>query len=197
MSHMHPLEIEDVHDPEIRESWEKGIKKRGFVVNAARTMARRPDILKAYTKLNNTVMFEGTVDGQLKMLIALVRSVASGCRYCQSHMSNLSTRFGASDQKIQALWDFEQSDQFTDAERAAIRIAYKAGGLPNEVEREDFDALGEYFDEGQVIEIIACISLFGWLNCWNETMATQVEDVPAKAASESIGPMGWEPGKHA
>ncbi len=197
MSHMRPLDIDEVDDTEIRERWEQSLKKRGFVVNAARTMARRPNILKAYTNLNNAVMWEGTVDGQLKMLLTLVRSVASGCRYCQSHMSNLSTRFGASDEKIQALWNFEESDLFTEAERAAIRVAFKAGGLPNEVEKEDFDELGKYFDEGEIIEIIACISLFGWLNCWNETMATQVEDVAAEAASKSIGPMGWEPGKHA
>lgn len=197
MSHLRPLNIEEVDDPEILEMWQKGKKKRGFIVNAARTMARRPNILKAYTQLNNAVMYDGTVDGQLKMLLTLVRSLASGCRYCQSHMSNLSTRFGASDEKIQALWNFEESELFTDAERAAIRVAFKAGTLPNEVEKEDIDALGEYFDEGQIVEIIACICLFGWLNCWNETLATQVEDVAAEAAAKSIGPMGWEPGKHA
>jgi uncharacterized peroxidase-related enzyme len=196
MPHLRPLDIEEVDDPEILEMWEAGMKKRGFVVNAARTMARRPNILKAYTKLNNAVMYEGTVDGQLKMLLTLVRSVASGCRYCQSHMSNLSTRFGASDEKIQALWNFEESDLFTDAERAAISVAFKAGSLPNEIEKEDIDELAIHFDEGQIIEIVACICLFGWLNCWNETLATQVEDVAAEAAAKSIGPMGWEVGKH-
>lgn len=197
MAHLRPLDVEEVDDPEILEMWEAGMKKRGFIVNAARTMARRPNILKAYTKLNNAVMYEGTVDGQLKMLLTLVRSLASGCRYCQSHMSNLSTRFGASDEKIQALWNYEESDLFTDAERAAISVAFKAGSLPNEVDKEDIDELAKHFDEGQIIEIVACICLFGWLNCWNETLATQVEGVAAEAAEKSIGPMGWEAGKHA
>ncbi len=197
MTHLRPLDLDEVDDPEILAMWEAGIKKRGFVVNAARTMARRPEILKAYTALNNAVMYSGTVDGELKMLITLVRSVASGCRYCQSHMANLSSRFGASDEKIQALWNFEESELFTDAERAAVRVAFKAGSLPNEVEAEDIDALKKYFDEGEIVEIIACICLFGWLNCWNETLATQVEGVAAEAATKSIGPMGWEAGKHA
>jgi len=54
-----------------------------------------------------------------------------------------------------------------------------------------------FYDEGEIIEIVACIALFGWLNCWNETLATEVEDVAAEAAAKSIGPMGWAPGKHA
>ena len=69
-------------------------------------------------------------------------------------MSNLSSRFGASDEKIQALWNFEESDLFTDAERTAISVAFKAGSLPNEVDKKDIDELGKYFDEGQIIEII-------------------------------------------
>ncbi|WP_033073524.1 carboxymuconolactone decarboxylase family protein [Sphingopyxis sp. MWB1] len=197
MAHLRPLELDEVQDEEILAAWKEGIKKRGFVVNAARTMARRPNILKAYTKLNNVVMYEGTVDGPLKMLLTLARSLASGCRYCQSHMTNLSNRYGASDEKIQALWEFETSELFSDAERAAIRVAFKAGQLPNETTKEDIDALLEHFDEGEVIEIVACICLFGWLNCWNETLATQAEDVAVEATSRILGGQGWEPGKHA
>lgn len=197
MPYLRPLEIDEVDDPEILASWEAGMKKRGFVVNAARTMARRPNILKAYTALNNAVMYEGTVDGQLKMLITLARSLSNGCRYCQSHMTNLSSRYGASDEKIQALWEFETSDLFTEAERAAIRLAFKAGTLPNETTQADIDALLEHFDEGEVIEIVACVCLFGWLNTWNETLATQVEEVAADVTERILGDQGWERGKHA
>jgi uncharacterized peroxidase-related enzyme len=197
MAYLRPLEIEEVSDPEILASWREGIKKRGFVVNAARTMARRPNILKAYTALNNEVMYEGTVNGQLKMLLTLARSLAAGCRYCQSHMTNLSNRYGASDERIQALLEFDTSPLFSNAERAAINLAFKAGQLPNETQQEDIDELLKYFDEGQVIEIIACICLFGWLNCWNETLATQVEDVAAEVTDRIIGCKGWVRGKHA
>ncbi len=197
MAYLRPLELEEVMDQDIINSWKEGIKKRGFIVNAARTMARRPNILKAYTALNNAVMYEGTVDGQLKMLLTLARSLASGCRYCQSHMTNLSNRHGASDEKIQALLEYDTSALFSNAERAAISLAFKAGQLPNETTQQDIDELLKYFDEGQVIEIVACICLFGWLNCWNETLATQVEDVAAAAANRILAAKGWEPGKHA
>ncbi|MGA0807414.1 MAG: carboxymuconolactone decarboxylase family protein, partial [Pseudohongiellaceae bacterium] len=171
-------------------------RTRGFVPNSIKTMARRPNIAKRFGALNQAILYEGTVPEELKMLISLVSSLAAGCRYCQSHMANLASIYKASDQKIAAVWEFETSEHFSAAERAALRLALHAGYLPNEADQADFDELALYFDEGQIVEIVASIALFGFLNRWNDTMATQLEDFPRKVAERAIGGMGWEPGKH-
>jgi alkylhydroperoxidase family enzyme len=85
---------------------------------------------------------------------------------------------------------------FSDAERAAIKVALKAGTLPNDTTKEDFDELKQHFDEGQIVEIIATIALFGYLNRWNDTMATELEELPSKVAERSAGAQGWDAGKH-
>ncbi|MDZ7727690.1 MAG: hypothetical protein U5Q44_05530 [Dehalococcoidia bacterium] len=41
------------------------------------------------------------------------------------------------------------------------------------------------------------ISLFGWLNRWNDTMATDLEEEPLAFAQEHLGGAGWAAGKHA
>jgi alkylhydroperoxidase family enzyme len=82
--------------------------------------------------LNKAVLYEGTVAEELKMLVSLVTSQASGCRYCQAHMANLSSIYRASDEKIRAVWEFETSPLFSPAERAAIRLGYHAALVPNE-----------------------------------------------------------------
>ena len=61
---------------------------------------------------------------------------------------------------------------------------------------EDFDSLRQYFDDAEIVEIVAAISLFGYLNRWNDTMATELEDVPKKVAERVIEPSGWTAGKH-
>ena len=130
------------------------------------------------------------------MLVSLACSYAAGCRYCQSHMANLSSIYKASDAKIAALWNFQRSELFSDAERAAIGLAMKAGALPNEATQADFDELALHYDEGQIVEIVAAIALFGYLNRWNDTMATTLEPLAVQVAERAIGPVGWEPGKH-
>jgi uncharacterized peroxidase-related enzyme len=147
-------------------------------------------------QLNQAILYEGTVDKELKMLVSLIASQAAGCLYCQAHMANLSSIYKASGEKIAAVWEFETSDLFSEAERAALRLAMKASIIPNQAEQEDFDELGKHFDEGQIVELVASVALFGYLNRWNDSMATQLEEHPSKIARNTIGASGWQPGKH-
>ena len=196
MAHLNPVPLADVAADDIRERFEYYRRTRGFTPNSIMTMVRRPDIVRAFMALNQAVLYEGTVPVETKMLVSLACSYAAGCRYCQSHMTNLASLYQASDAKIAALWNFEDSDLFNDAERAAIRLALKAGVQPNEAGAADFDALRAHYDEGQIVEIVASIALFGYLNRWNDTMATTLEPLPAQVAERAIGPVGWTPGKH-
>ena len=195
MAHLRPLEFDEIMDAEILDKFRHYADTRGFTPNSIRTMARRPNIVKAFMALNQAVLYEGTVSEGLKMLVSLASSMASGCRYCQSHMSNLSSIYQVPDEKIAAVWEMDSSDLFSAAERAALRLAIKAGMVPNEASEEDFDELKKYFDEGQIVEIMASIALFGFLNRWNDTMATQLETLPKDVVKRAVS--GWDEGKHA
>lgn len=197
MPHMNPLPFDDVAE-DIQERFEHYRETRGFTPNSIMTMARRPDIVRAFMQLNKVVLYEGTVSEELKMLISLIASQAAGCRYCQAHMANLSKIYSASEEKISKVWEFESSDIFSPAERAALRLAYKGALVPNEASEEDFAAVYEHFDESQVVEIVASLALFGFLNRWNDTMATELEALPADVAQSTLGAgFGWQAGKHA
>jgi uncharacterized peroxidase-related enzyme len=194
MPHLDPLPWEA--NPQFRERFQHYQDTRGFVPNSILTMSRRPAIAEAFMSLNKAVLYEGTVAEELKMLVSLVTSQASGCRYCQAHMANLSSIYRASDEKIRAVWEFETSPLFSPAERAAIRLGYHAALVPNEATAEDFDELKRHFDEGQIVEIVATIALFGYLNRWNDTMATALEPRAIEVAERAIGAAGWQAGKH-
>jgi len=194
MPHIAPLPWEA--NPQFRERFEHYQNTRGFVPNSILTMQRRPSIAQAFMDLNKAVLYEGTVSEELKMLVSLVTSQASGCRYCQAHMTNLASIYKASDEKIRAVWEFETSLLFSPADRAALRLGYRAALVPNEATADDFDELKKYFDDGQIVEIVATIALFGYLNRWNDTMATTLEQRAADVAERAIGGVGWQAGKH-
>lgn len=164
MPHIDPVKRSEIEDSNILAQFEHYKNTRGFTPNSIMTMARRPHIAKAFMALNQAVLYEGAVPEETKILVSLACSYAAGCNYCQSHMANLASIYKASDQKIAALWDFENSDLFNAAERAAIALALKAGRLPNEVTGEDFDELKKHYDAGQIVEIVASVALFGYLN---------------------------------
>lgn len=196
MAHLRPLENNEIGDKFIKEQFAHYEETRGFTPNSIRTMARRPNIVKHFMELNQAILYEGTVSEELKMLISLVVSYSAGCLYCQSHMANLSSIYDAPDAKIAAIMDYEDSDLFTDAERAAIDVAFKAGQVPNAATSAEFDELQKHFDEGQIVEIVASIALFGFLNRWNDTMATTLENLANQRAEKLLGGKGWKAGKH-
>ena len=50
------------------------------------------------------------------------------------------------------------------------------------VQQRHFDALRHHFSERQIVQIVALISVFGFLNRWNDTMATALEGHPTDFA---------------
>lgn len=192
MPHIPPLDRADL--PQFEESFARYDAIRGFLPNSILTMGRRPNIAAAFMALNQAVLYEGTVSEDLKMMVALMTSMATGCRYCQGHMANLSHVYGVADAKIDAIWGCETSELFTPAERAALILAREAASVPNTADATQFDELRKYFNDAEIVEIVASIALFGYLNRWNDTMATEMEAHPATIAQKAMP--AWEPGKH-
>ena len=192
MAHVEPLPREAL--PQFEEAFARYDRIRGFLPNSILTMARRPNVARAFMELNQAVLYEGTVPQALKMMCALMASQATGCRYCQGHMANLSAVHEVPDDKIAEIWECETSERFTDAERAALVLARDASAVPNAVTGAHFDALRRHWDDGQIVEIVAAVALFGYLNRWNDTMATGMEAHPAAVAGRALP--GWDAGKH-
>jgi uncharacterized peroxidase-related enzyme len=194
MANMEPLRREE--HPELEELFALYDQTLSFVPNSLFTMARRPEILRAFSDLITQIWRAGTLPKPLKPLIAIVSSVAAGCRYCQAHEAVDAKMRGVSDEKISAIWDFDRSPLFDEAERAALRFARDASLVPNEVTPESFADLRRHWDDDQIVEILAVVGLFGFLNRWNDSMATDLEDVPLAFATLRYEDR-WDPGKHA
>lgn len=194
MANMEPLRRED--HPELEELFALYDQTMSFVPNSLFTMARRPEILRAFSELITRIWRTGTVPVGLKPLIAIVASTAAGCRYCQAHETVDAKLRGVDEDKIAEIGDFERSPRYSDAERAALRFARDASVVPNDVTPRHFDELRRHWSDGEIVEILSVVSLFGFLNRWNDSMATDLEDVPRAFAARTLGSAGWEPGKH-
>ena len=130
-------------------------------------------------------------------MVALISSASAGCRYCQAHTGHSAERLGVSEEKLADIWNFETSEHFDDAERAALRLAFHAGQVPNAATDEHFAELAKHFDQDQIAAIVAVLSLFGYLNRWNDTMATQLEESARSFGEKMLSPNGWDVGDHA
>jgi uncharacterized peroxidase-related enzyme len=185
------------HDPQTRELAEFFNETLGFCPNSVLTMQHRPAISKAFINLNKAVMAnEGRVTSALKRMIAWVSSNATGCRYCQAHAIRAAERYGAEQEQLDNIWEYRTHPAFSEAERAALDFSLAASQVPNAVDAKIKDELYRYWNEGEIVEMLGVISLFGYLNRWNDSMGTTIEEGAVESGELYLGKYGWEKGKH-
>lgn len=113
-----------------------------------------------------------------------------------AHNAGGSLRAGIKDEKLAKVWEYRTSPLYTDAERVALDFAIAAASQPNDVTDELFDRMKQYWSEGEIVEITSLIAYFGFMNRFNDTMATPLEEEPAEVAEKHIAAHGWKIGKH-
>ena len=128
----------------------------------------------------------------LIQLIALASSLSSGCKYCQAHTSHGASKAGVSEEKINQILKYQESEYFSATEKAALDLAFAAGLSPNRAKKKHFEELEKYFSKEAIIDVVSVISLFGWLNRWNDTFGTTVEGVPKEFVEQKLSPLGWK-----
>ncbi len=169
----------------------------GFTPNSLFTMMRRPRIAHAFVELNQAVMEnKGRVTSGLKRLIGYMASMTSGCRYCEAHTIRAAVRYGSEEDKLQNIWEYKTYPAFSDAERVCFDFAIAAASIPNAVDDELAERMREQWDEGEIVEILGVVALFGYLNRWNDSMGTKLEDPAADDGNQYLGKKGWSRGKH-
>ncbi len=184
-------------DPELEKLIEFYNETLGFCPNSVKTMHIRPRIAYAFIEMNKAVMGNnGKVTSALKRLIGYVSSNVAGCRYCQAHTILAAERYGASQEQLDTIWNYKDSTAFTMAEKAALDFAIASSVIPNGVTDEIATNLREYWNEGEIVEILGIIALFGFLNRWNDSMGTQLESGAIEAGTKLLKSNGWSIGKH-
>lgn len=195
MAHLSPLPKETT--PELAEDFAIFEQILGFVPNSLLTMQRKPEIVKGFGVLTKAVMSAGgEVDLGFKRLLAHFASRAAGCQYCEAHSLIAAKIHGISDEKVAAVWEYQSSPLYTDAERVALDYALAAGSVPNAVDDGLMSRMKQHWTENQIVEILGAICLYGFLNRWNDSMATELEESPKSLGDSVLARGGWTGGKH-
>jgi alkylhydroperoxidase family enzyme len=106
----------------------------------ARVMGRRPDVLKAFGRLDSTLRFKGLLPLELKEAVRRATAAGVGCEYCRS--------LGAP--------EAHSGDMRTSL---AVGFAELVAADPTAISDAQFDILHEEFSEEEIVELVAWICL--------------------------------------
>jgi uncharacterized peroxidase-related enzyme len=185
------------HSPELEETFGRFQQALGFVPNSMLILQRKPKLVKAMAQLTAAIWEpDGEVERSFKRLVAHVASRAAGCQYCMAHTAGGALLFGVEPGKVADIWDFRSSPRYSEKERVALDFAIAAASVPNGVTDELFAEMRKHWSENQIVEIAAVVAVFGFLNRWNDTMGTPLEEEPLAVGEKFLAPRGWTAGKH-
>jgi uncharacterized peroxidase-related enzyme len=185
----------ELHSPALQKLAELFNETLGFCPNSILTIQKKPELAEAFVSLNIAVMKNnGSITSEQKRLFAFLSSSTTGCRYCQAHTLLAAERYGASKERLENIWDFENQDCYTESEKAAFRFVIAASKVPVAVTEDIESEMKTYWSDNQIVEIMGVVALFGYLNRWNDVMGTTLEDAAVSFASKNI--KNWSIGKH-
>jgi uncharacterized peroxidase-related enzyme len=169
MSRIAKLDRSDV-SPDMAALYDKIFVQRGNVPNMFRTMAHRPEIFATMMAHFSAVLNTGTVSTKLKELIIVRTSQINVTPYCLASHTTLARNLGWSEDQLTNLSAWQTREDFTPAEKAAIRLAETVTLDANGLSDEQFAELKSFYDDGQIVELLCSIGLFNYFNRFNNAL---------------------------
>jgi uncharacterized peroxidase-related enzyme len=176
MSRISRLDRSEV-TPDLQVLFDKVFAQRGNVPNMFRVMAHRPEIFATMQAHFGAVLNTGTVSTKLKELIIVRTSQVNETPYCLASHTILARGLGWSDDQLSNLADWQRRDDFTPAEKAALRLAETVTRDAHAVSDEQFAELRSFYSEGEIVELLCAIGLFNYFNRFNNALKME----PTKA----------------
>ncbi|HZL51294.1 MAG TPA: carboxymuconolactone decarboxylase family protein [Terracidiphilus sp.] len=190
MSRISRLDRSEV-SPDMAALYDKAFAQRGNVPNMFRVMAHRPEIFATMQAHFGAVLNTGTVSTKLKELIIVRTSQVNVTPYCLASHTILARGLGWTDDQLAHLAEWPQRDDFTLAEKAALRLAETVTRDSHALSDEQYAELRSFYSEGEIVELLCAIGLFNYFNRFNNALKMEptkpgeggCATEPAKAAA--------------
>jgi AhpD family alkylhydroperoxidase len=121
--------------------------------------AHVPEILRTFSAYWNATFSDGHVDNRLKELCRLYVSKTVECNYCGDQRSEAARAQGLSEELVDEILLFEQSDAFDEREKTALAYTRAIAWDPDLADDALWDRLHTHFDEAEIVELGSFVSL--------------------------------------
>jgi uncharacterized peroxidase-related enzyme len=129
-----------------------------------RLMANRPEVLKSFVPFYGSVVGPGSVEQRTKELVYLTVSYTNKCAYCTAAHTASGRKAGVTEEEMRAL-QAGQDDGFSAPERVAIAYARELTSTADGAQTRD--ALGQFYDDEQIVELTLVAAIANFTNRLN------------------------------
>ena len=188
-----PYVKEEDFDPRLKPVLDPYKKRMGFLPNALKLYAHRPEIAETLWRLNSNVMRDpsSTLDQLLKRKLAAVACAINGCAYCAAHSCSMLKKpkdnafegWGLSEQELQDIITGVYQPK-SEMEKACFDYVRSASEDPTSVPDEILQRLKEQLTPPQIIELACVVGFWKFYNTVHDSLHIPVE-------SQLLGDTGY------
>ena len=129
------------------------------IIEPLEMYAHVPRLLRGYAKLEQATAKLHRVDRRLRALAELKAATLTHCEHCIDMGSQISRRWGLSDEELLALPSYRTSALFTNIDKLVLDYAVGMSRTPAEVSDGLFAEMRKNFDDAQLVELTHLIAL--------------------------------------
>lgn len=172
-----PLVERDQAPEELIPLYEKLVADRGRVPNMFKALANVPGLALGIAGFLKPLMADGALPAWYKELIAARVASLNRCEYCISAHRYLAAQGGATPEQI-ASYDSFETGPFTEKEKAGFRYATLLNDSGHSINEVAFEALSEYFNPAEIIELTFVAAAFEMFSRFNSALHIPVTPLP-------------------
>ena len=188
-----PYVPEGKFDPRLKPVVEPYKKRMGFLPNALKLYAHRPDIAEVLWSLNSKVMRDpsSTLDQLLKRKLAAVACATNGCAYCTAHSCAMLKKprsadfegWGLGEEELQSIVAGTYQPK-NEMERVCFDYVRAASSDPTSVPVELLQRMKKHLTPPQIVELACVVGFWKFYNTVHDSLHIPVE-------SELLGDTGY------
>jgi alkylhydroperoxidase family enzyme len=179
-----PYVKDEDFDPRLRPVVEPYKKRMGFLPNALKLYAYRPEIAETLWRLNSNIMRDpsSTLDQFLKRKLAVVCCAINGCAYCTAHSCSMLKKprdndfegWGMDEAELQAIITGTYQPK-NELERACFDYVRAASEDPTAVPDEILTRLKQHLTPAQIVELACVAGFWKFYNTVHDSLHIPVE----------------------
>jgi alkylhydroperoxidase family enzyme len=169
-----PQVADEPSDARVAAIYERFAREGRPPIALYRALANAPGLLEPYSALAQALRHDATTPRDLRELVILRVAHLTGSDYEWSHHRKMAEREGIGEAKLRALPRWQDSDAFSEAERAALHLADATHDMA--VSDEILASLSRFFAPAQVVELVMLASLYEAVARMIQGLGIQVEE---------------------
>ena len=172
--------------PEVKELFQKIEDNGARVVNLYKVVSHSPHVVRNFIKLGNSLIGRTELSPKLRELTIMRIAKLCHSEYEWAQHTLVALEVGVSQEKLDKIDSWGESDSFTEAERAVLQYVDEVAKNVK-VTDETFAALRQYLNERSIVELTLAIGWWGMLARLLVPLEVEIDEQSAGSAGDLIG----------